>query len=187
MDDGNAFLASSAARYNAKFAKAPAKPDNLHRALNTEPNRLAKVFCLRDKRYVTKDLTLKYDRKSIRLAVNDLMRGLVGKSVDTYEFADGCIQVRAKGVALLCSIFDPHQRRVTHAAVTENKRLGAVLAHIKEEQEKATPPPKVKPINAKNGYKKTGRRPPGRPLKMEVYYERRRKERVEKAQEKTSL
>jgi hypothetical protein len=187
MDDGNAFLASSAARYNAKFAKAPAKPDNLHRALNTEPNRLAKVFCLRDKRYVTKDLALKYDRKSIRLAVNDLMRGLVGKSVDTYEFADGCIQVRAKGVALPCSFFDPHQRRVTHAAITENKRLGAVLAHIKEEQEKATPPPKVKPINAKNGYKKTGRRPPGRPLKMEVYYERRRKERVEKAQEKTSL
>lgn len=53
-----------------------------------------------------------------------------------------------------------------------------VLAHIKEEQEKAAPPPKVKPVSAKNGYKKTGRRPPGRPSKMEAYYERRRAERA---------
>ena len=67
MEDGNAFLAGFVERYNAKFAKAPAKPDNLHRALNIEPDRLAEVFCLRDKRYVTKDLTLKYDRKRIRL------------------------------------------------------------------------------------------------------------------------
>lgn len=181
MEDGNAFLEGFVERYNAKFGKAPAKPDNLHRALNIEPDRLAEVFCLRDKRYVTNDLTLKYDRKRIRLEVNDLTRGLVGKYVDTYEFADGRIQVRTKGVALPCAIFEPHQQRVTHAAVTENKRLDAVLAHIKEEQEKAAPPPKVKPVSAKNGYKKTGRRPPGRPSKMEAYYERRRAERAAKA------
>lgn len=113
--------------------------------------------------------------------MNDLTRGLVGKCVDTYEFADGRIQVRAKGVALPCAIFDPHQQRVTHAAITENKRLGAVLARIKEEQEKAAPPPKVKPVSAKNGYKKTGRRPPGRPSKMEAYYERRRAKRAVEA------
>ena len=178
MDDGNAFLVGFVERYNAKFAKAPAKPNNLHRALNIGPDRLAEVFCLRDKRYVTKDLTLKYDRKRIRLEVNDLTRGLVGKYVDVYEMPDGRIQVRAKGFALPCSIFDPHQQRVTHAAITENKHLSAVLAHIKEEQEKAESPPKVKPVSAKNGYKKTGRRPPGRPSKMEAYYERRRAERA---------
>jgi len=178
MEDGNAFLMGFVERYNAKFAKTPAKPDNLHRALNIEPDRLAEVFCLRDKRYVTKDLTLKYDRKRIRLEVNDLTRGLVGKYVDTYEFADGRIQVRAKGVLLPCTVFSPHQQRVTHAAIIENKRLSAVLTHIKEEQEKAAPTPKVKPVSAKNGYKKTGRRPPGGPSKMEAYYERRRAERA---------
>jgi len=181
MDDGNAFLEGFTERYNAKFAKAPAKPDNLHRALNIEPDRLEEVFCLRDKRYVTKDLTLKYDRKRIRLEVNDLTRGLVGKYVDVYEMPDGRIQVRAKGVALPCAVFDPHQQRVTHAAITENKHLSAILAHIKVEQEKAAPPPKVKPVSAKNGYKKTGRRPPGRPPKMEAYYERRRAERATEA------
>lgn len=71
MEDGNAFLAGFVQRYNIKFAKTPAKPDNLNRALNIEPDQLAEVFCLRDKRYATKDLTLKYDRKRIRLEVND--------------------------------------------------------------------------------------------------------------------
>jgi len=70
------------------------------------------------------------------------------------------------------------ERRITHAAITENKRLGAVLAYIKKEQEKVAPKPMVKPISAKNGYKKTGRRSPGAPSKMEAYYERRRAERA---------
>ena len=67
------------------------------------------------------------------------------------EFADGRIQFRAKGVALPCTIFDPHQQRVTHAAITENKHLSAVLAHIKEEQEKVTLPQKIEPVSAKSG------------------------------------
>ena len=174
------YLREGAVEPNFKTPKRPSK-------LGPYADRLAEVFCLSDKRYVTKDLTLKYDRKRIRLEVNDLTRGLVGKYVDVYEMPDGRIQVRAKGVALPCSIFDPHQQRVTHAAITENKHLSAVLAHIKEEQEKAAQPPKVKPVSAKNGYKKTGRRPPGRPSKMEAYYERRRKERAKEAQEETSL
>ncbi|MGJ8590093.1 MAG: ISNCY family transposase, partial [Yoonia sp.] len=130
MEDGNTFLEDFVERYNAKFAKVPAKPDNLHRALNIEPDRFAEVFCLRDKRYVAKDLTLKYDRKRIKLEVNDLTRGLVGKYVDVYEMADGRIQVRAKGVALPHVILNP-ERQITHAAITENKRLSAVLTHIK--------------------------------------------------------
>jgi len=112
MEDGNAFLSGFMERYDAKFAKAPAKLDNLHRALNIAPDRLAEVFCLRDKRHVTKDLTLKYDRKRIRLEVNHLTRGLVGRYVDVYEMPDGRIQVRAKGDALPCSILDPHQQRL---------------------------------------------------------------------------
>lgn len=176
MENGNAFLEGFMARFNAKFAKSPAKSDNLHRSLNIEPDRLNEVFCLRDKRYVGKDLTLKYDRKRIKLQINDLARGLVGKYVDVYEYGCGRIQVRTKGVALPHSILNP-ERRITHAAITENKRLGAVLAYIKAEQDKTAPKPKVKPVSAKNGYQKTGRRPPGRPSNMEAYYARKRAER----------
>lgn len=57
--------------------------------MNIKPDRLAEVLCLRDKRYVTRDLTQKYDGKRIRVEVNGLTRGLVGKSVDVYEFVLG--------------------------------------------------------------------------------------------------
>ncbi|MCP1167151.1 ISNCY family transposase [Limimaricola litoreus] len=157
----NTFLPSFVERYNAKFAKPAAKPDNLHRPLNVAPDRLAEIFCLRDKRHVSKDLTLKYHHKRIRLEVNELTRELVGKYADTYEFPDGRIQVRHKGIVLPCSIFDPHQQRVTHAAITENKHLGAVLAHIKRQQDKAAVTPEVRPESARTGYRKTGRRNTG--------------------------
>lgn len=149
------------ARHNARFARPAARPDNLHRPLNVAPDRLAEIFCLRDKRHVSKDLTLKYDRKRLRLEVNDLTRGLAGKYVDTYEFPDGRIQVRHQGIALPCTIFDPHQQRVTHAAITDNKHLSAVLALIKAEQGKAAAKAEVRPESARNGYRKSGRRNTG--------------------------
>jgi transposase len=161
MEAGNAFLAGFKSRFNAKFAKAPAKPDNLHRALNVEPDRLAEVLCWRENRYVGKQLTFSYDRKRIMLEENELSRALVGKYVDTYVFVDGRFEVRWKGQALPYRIFDMDQR-VTHAAVTENKRLGAVLAYVKEMQDAAPPKPKVRTNSEKMGYKPNGRRP-GRP------------------------
>jgi len=177
MEAGNAFLTEFTERFNSKFAKAPAKPNNLHRALNMEPDRLSEVFCLRDQRHVTKNLTLKYDRKRIKLEINDLTRGLVGKYVDVYEYGCGRIQVRAKGVALPYTILNP-ERRITHAAITENKRLSAVLEHIKAEQDKDPPKVKVKPESACNGYKKKGQDRTGRSSKMEPYYAHKRAEKA---------
>eukprot|EP00919_Chromeraceae_sp_WS-2016_P043701 GHVR01104325.1.p1 GENE.GHVR01104325.1~~GHVR01104325.1.p1 ORF type:complete len:101 (+),score=17.68 GHVR01104325.1:89-391(+) len=78
------------------------------------------------------------------------------------------------------TILNP-ERRIRHAAITENKRLSAVLEHIKAEQDKASLKPRVKPVSAKNGYVKTGRRPPGGPSKMEPYYARKRAEREARA------
>jgi transposase len=54
-------------------------------------------------------------------------------------------------------MFDKDQR-VTHAAITENKRLGDVLAYIKERQDQR-PTPKVRTNSEKNGYKPRGRKP----------------------------
>lgn len=70
---------------------------------------------------------------------------------------NGRFEVRWKGQSLPYKIFDMDQR-VTHAAVTENKRLSAVLAHVKEMQEKASPKPKVRTNSEKMGYKPRPRR-----------------------------
>ncbi|MEI4472125.1 ISNCY family transposase [Frigidibacter sp. MR17.24] len=157
MDAANAFLHGFIARHNARFAQVPAQTTNLHRPLNLAPDALREVLCLRDQRLLAKTLTITYDRKKLLLEDNDLARAAAGTYVDLYEFADGRLQVRHKGMALPFRLFDPHQQRVTHAAITENKRLAEVLTYIKTEQEKAVRDVRVPPSSAKNGYKKTGR------------------------------
>jgi hypothetical protein len=60
---------------------------------------------------------------------------LRGKMVDIYDFPDGRLEVRWKGRSLRYSAFDKLQR-VSHAAIVENKRLGEVLAWIKDQQDR---------------------------------------------------
>ena len=100
MDTANAFLPGFMERYNARFAKIPRRPDNLHRPLNVELNRLRDILCLRDERYVDRNLTFRYARKRITLEDTDITRGLPGKYIDTYEFANGRLEVRWKGLPL---------------------------------------------------------------------------------------
>ena len=140
MAAANAVLPAFMERTNAKFAKAARRPDNLHRAMNVDPDRLADILCFRDARYVGKQLAFSYDRRRIILEENAITRDLPGKYIDSYAYPDGRLEFRWKGVSLPYSAFDKDQR-VTHAAITENKHLSAVLEFIKEEQDKAPPKP----------------------------------------------
>ncbi|MDL2410782.1 ISNCY family transposase [Rhizobium calliandrae] len=157
MDDGNAFLPRFMERYNHQFAVIPARSDDLHRPLNLAPDRLRDVLCKREQRYVGAQLTFSFERQRIMLEETEVTRGLVGRYVETYALADGRLDVRWKGHSLPYRVFDKDQR-VTHAAITENKRLGDLLAYIKERQEQPTKPA-VKTNSEKIGYKPRGRRP----------------------------
>ena len=68
IDAANRYLPDFMARFNQQFAKRPAKADDLHRPLNTPPDRLDDILCWREKRRVCKQLTLNYERKRIILA-----------------------------------------------------------------------------------------------------------------------
>ncbi|WMW59041.1 ISNCY family transposase (plasmid) [Agrobacterium pusense] len=157
MEAGNAFLPTFISQYNDRFAVAPARSDNLHRPVNVTASRLKDVLCKREERYVGAQLTFSYERKRIILEDNDVTRGLVGKYVETYAYADGRLDIRWKGHSLLYRTFDKDQS-VTHAAVVENKRLGDVLAYIKEQQDRHHVG-KPKTNSTKNNYKPTGRKP----------------------------
>ncbi|MCJ8150995.1 ISNCY family transposase [Shinella sedimenti] len=157
MEAGNAFLPGFIEDYNARFAVVPARPDNLHLPLNMAPDRLTEILCKREQRYVGSQLTFSFERKRIMLEETAVTRGLVGRYVETYAYADGRLDVRWKGHSLPYQVFDKDQR-VTHAAITENKRLGDVLAYIKERQDER-PAPDVKNNSDKNGYIKRGRGP----------------------------
>jgi hypothetical protein len=123
IEAANAFLPAFVADFNERFAKIPARPDNLHRVLNLAPDRLRDVLCKREQRHVGQQLSFSYERKHIMLEKNDISIGLVGKYVDIYEFADGRVDVRWKACSLPYTIFDKEQR-VTHTAITENKKRG---------------------------------------------------------------
>lgn len=94
MEAANGFLPGFTVRCNAKFAKVPRCADNLHRAMNIEPDQLRDVFCFRDERRVGAQLAFSYERKRIILAENEITRGLPGKYVDTFVFPDGRFEVR---------------------------------------------------------------------------------------------
>lgn len=157
MEAGNAFLPGFMEDYNKRFAIVPARPDDLHRPMNLAPDRLAEILCKREQRYVGSQLTFSFERKRIMLEETEVTRGLVGRYVETYAYADGRLDVRWKGYSLPYTVFDKDQR-VTHAAITENKRLGDVLAYIMERQDQQVKPD-VKTNSEKVGYKPRGRKP----------------------------
>ncbi|MBU1315498.1 MAG: ISNCY family transposase [Alphaproteobacteria bacterium] len=157
MEAGNASLPEFIEAYNTRFSIAPARSGDLHRPLNLAPDRLTEILCKREQRYVGSQLTFSFERKRIMLQETEVTRGLVGLYVETYAYADGRLDVRWKGYSLPYTVFDKDQR-VTHAAITENKRLGDVLAYIKERQEEQVKP-KVKTNSERIGYKPTGRKP----------------------------
>lgn len=176
MAAGNRFLDGFTERYNARFATSPARADDLHRPLNIDIHRLRDVLCKREQRYVGRQLAFSYERQRVILEANGVSRGLVGKYVDVYAFADGRFDVRWKGMTLPHTIFDKEQR-VTHAAITESKRLSDVLAFIRERQDQL-PPPRVKTNSEVIGYQKRGRKPPGRKGWVDQMVERRAAERA---------
>lgn len=157
MAAGNAFLPGFMEDYNKRFAIVPARSDDLHRPMNLAPDRLAEILCKREQRHIGAQLTFSFERKRIMLEETEVTRGLVGRYVETYAYADGRLDVRWKGHSLPYRVFDKDQR-VTHAAITENKRLGDVLAYIKERQDQRNNPD-VKTNSEKLGYVKRGRKP----------------------------
>jgi len=146
----NAYLPSFIARFNERFATPPARPENQHRPLETTPDRLDSILAWREQRYVTQQLALSYEGKRVILEETSVTAGLAGKYVETYEFPDGRLEIRWKGVCLRYRTFDKKQR-VTHAAIVDNKRLSEVLAWVKAHQDDLQPGP-VKTASEAGGY-----------------------------------
>lgn len=161
MAAGNDWLPGYILRHNQQFARTPARPDNLHRAVTESSDRLSDTLCWRDERYVGQPLTFSYERKRIMLEETEVTRGLVGKYVDTYAWPDGRFAVRWKGVSLPYRVFDPDQQRLTHTAITENKHLSAVLAYARTIQDARLADGSVKIGKQRTKYTPTGRKPPG--------------------------
>lgn len=132
MEDGNAFLPSFIADYNARFAKPPFNDKDLHRP-TTPLDRLEEAFTWRAERTLSQSLTLQYDNILFMLEPSEFAQCAIGRRVEVVDFPDGRLEIRYKGRSMPYRTFDK-MRRVTETAVLENKRLGGLLAIIRENQ-----------------------------------------------------
>ena len=73
------------------------------------------------------------DKVVFVLAPTDQAKAAIGKRVSVLDYPDGRLAIRYKGVELAYRTFDK-LRQVSQAEIVENKRLGAVLAVIREQQ-----------------------------------------------------
>lgn len=134
IEDGNVFLPAYMEILNEKFAKAALNPTDLHRPLTAMDN-LEDALSWQKQCTVSNSLTTQYDRVKYLLEPGELTNDLRRKKVTLFDYPDGTIAIRYEGVSLPYSIFDK-MAKIKQADIVSNKRLGAVLAFAKEQQEK---------------------------------------------------
>lgn len=135
MEDANAFAPEFMKDYNRRFGKIPLSENDVHRPLQDhERENLDNIFCWQEDRTLSNNLTLQYNKVMFLIQDSPETRKLAGKRVTVYDYHDGRIKVFYGAQELPYRFFDKLQR-VDPNAIVENKRLGAVLAHIKEKQD----------------------------------------------------
>ena len=117
-------------------------------------NDLGDILCWRETRRVSQQLVVHYNRMKFTLHPSEITARLVRQEVEIYDFPDGRLEIRWKGLPLAYAVFDKLQR-VSHAAIVENKRLGEVLAWIKERQD-AQPVPSGDRAGPRRSSQKSG-------------------------------
>jgi Winged helix-turn helix len=132
LAEGNALLPAFMADYNARFAKLPANTKDLHRPLR-EDDDLEDAFAWKEERTLSRALTLQYDKVIFILEPSDQAKAAIGKRVMVVDHPDGRLSIRYRGVELAYRTFDK-LRQVPQGTIVENKRLGAALAVIREQQ-----------------------------------------------------
>jgi hypothetical protein len=132
LAEGNALLPAFMADYNARFAKPPANKKDLHRPLRAGDD-LEDAFAWKEERRLSQALTLQYDRVIFIPEPSEPAKAAIGKYVTVFDYPDGRLSIRHDGVELAYRIFDKI-RHVDQGAIADNKRLGPILAVIRDEQ-----------------------------------------------------
>ena len=133
----NAWLPDFVTGYNACYGREPVNAKNLHRPLSGADN-LDEILAWREVRTVTLNLTLQYDQMMLLLDPTPFARGLVRKKVEVVNYPDVRFAVQFEGTPLPFRVFDRIQT-VQPGPIVENKRLGAALALMKQQQASYAP------------------------------------------------
>jgi hypothetical protein len=137
IDAANVWLPTFITEYNRRFGQPPFNSKDLHRPLSPQDD-LDEILTWRERRTVTHNLTLHYDRMMLILDPTPLARTLARRTVEVVNYPDGRFAVRHMGSNLPFRVFDKI-RTIAPGTVVDNKRLTAVLAHVREQQEMYAP------------------------------------------------
>lgn len=129
MEAANAFAETYRADYNRRFGKIPRHDFDVHRTVEHDED-LDLIFTVREKRKVSKALTIQYDKMLYLIEDSEYSRRAMGKYIDVYHYPDGQKELRLNGVALPCSTYD-RLSEIDQGAIVDNKRLGRTLEFIR--------------------------------------------------------
>jgi len=134
IKEANAWLPCFIEQFNQKFGKCARNPKNLHRPLTEAKTELDDIFTWREPRKVTKSLTITYDKCIYLLEPTELNQKLTGQYISFLEYPNGTVAIMYEGRKINYSIFNK-LAGLQQNEIVENKRLGAVLAHIQQQHE----------------------------------------------------
>ena len=134
IEEANAWLPCFIEQFNQKFGKCARNSKNLHRPLTESQSELDDIFTWQEPRKVTKSLTITYDKCVYILEANEFNQKLVGQYISFLEYPDGTVAIMHEGRKINYRIFNK-LAELQQNEVVENKRLGAVLEHIKQQHE----------------------------------------------------
>jgi hypothetical protein len=121
MEAANDFAEAYMADYNRRFGKVPRHDFDVHRAVEHDED-LGLIFTVREKRKVSKSLTIQYDKMLYLIEDSELSRRAIGKYIDVYHYPDGR-RAAPERYATSYSTYD-RLSEIDQGAIVDNKRLG---------------------------------------------------------------
>ena len=123
IETANAFLPSFLEKFNQKFAKAPLDPCNAHRPLLPTHN-LDRIFCLKEKRRLSKNLTLQYNNVTYQVLADRREYMLRKAEVVVLETRGGDVSIECRGKSLTAV---PYHKMQARTEVVSSKELMSAL------------------------------------------------------------
>ena len=125
VEEANAYLPEFVADFNARFAVAPRSSEDAHRPLSAADD-LDRILVLRERRTLSKNLTLSYNNVIYQIATDRAAYTMRGAHVEVREAGDGRIGIEYKGRALSYSVLSEQEQR--QARVIPSKQIDAALS-----------------------------------------------------------
>jgi hypothetical protein len=118
LADGNALLPVFIADCNSRLGRPPANNKDLHRLLRASDN-LDDAFAWKEERTLSQALTLQYDKVMFILEPSEQAKAATGTRVTVFDYPDGRLAIRYRGVELAYRTFDKICE-VSQAAIVKN-------------------------------------------------------------------